>query len=245
MITSTQPTSKGQFEASLQFFQSTIFPKAPIHGVQSEATFQSNLIESLEVNYVLLASFALTWIILYFAEAKQLINKPKLVWAFFLTFLLFLAGLVLCSFYKGQFSKGLPFLFNLEYEFLWNAKIWVSALEQALLQFMLGFGLYATFASFRSKKSSILKPAFLAPFLNILVSLLLSGVIFGYLKEVADDYGCEIPKLSLKTMEVFYVPLLAILNAMPYGNILVAFFFGILFVLGIFLSVRSLTLTTI
>lgn len=209
---------------------------------ESNTFFKENILkfsetksEMFEINFPLLAAFALCSTLTYFTIRRELLKDYRLVLAkvalpFVILLLLVLKVFTLPGFFYGFYHLTIPNVLN-----LMNPRSWVAAAEQVLFQLSLGAGTLTNLGAIRRKKSSVLKPCFILPILNGIGSCITAVLIYGFLGYLSKTYDLQIDDMPLKGEGMMFTVYPMIFSTLQYGK----FFFGIFLMIFIISGIDS------
>ena len=148
-----------------------------------------------------------------------------------LTFAVLLGLAVYVSTLSG-FGDGVRFFLTPDFGVLDDPFIWSAAFGQVFFSFSVGMGVLLTYGSYLGADANVPRSAIAVAAADLAVAMLAGLVIFA----IVFTFGVEPTSGS----ELAFVTLPAAFEAMPFGAVVMAAFFGLLFVAAIAPSVSML-----
>ncbi|MFB6284531.1 MAG: sodium-dependent transporter [Halobacteria archaeon] len=145
---------------------------------------------------------------------------------------IFLAVLAVYNSTLSGFGEAMDFFLNPDYAVLMEPRIWRSAFGQAFFSLSLGMGILLTYGSYIGDEMNIPKLSVIIALSNFAVAFLGGLVIF----PVVFTKGLE-PSQGAK---LAFVTLPSAMAGLPFGNVLGAVFFSLLFLAAVSSSISLL-----
>jgi len=145
---------------------------------------------------------------------------------------LLLLGLAAYSLTLPEAAKGISFYLNPNFDFLLDAKTWVFGFSQAFFSLSVGYGILLTYGSYLGNKRGITRPGIAISAADTMVAVIAGFVIF----PVVFSLGLS----PASGPELIFVSMPTAFGSMPFGSIVGAFFFLLIFIAAITSAVSML-----
>ena len=133
-------------------------------------------------------------------------------------------------------SSGLGFMWNPQWEKLYDPQVWLAAAGQIFFSLSVGFGLILCYSSYLRKDDDVVLSALSASSTNEFCEVILAGLIV--VPTAFLFLGTENAKGG--TFEIGFVTIPAIMHFMPLGHWVGAMWFGLLFLAAVTSSLSML-----
>lgn len=223
--------------------ENTVDHAAEVEAVVSAtgAHFSSNcgladhgeLLQGGRMVWLVLACFLINYFIIYRGVTRGIEIFCK--WA--------MPALILCALIilvrvltLPNISTGLGFMWNPQWDKLWDPQVWLAASGQIFFSLSVGFGLILCYSSYLRSNDDVVLTALSASSTNEFCEVILGGLIvvptaFLFLGAQSATAG---------TFGLGFVTVPAIMNFMPGGNFFGAMWFGLLFLAAVTSSLSML-----
>jgi solute carrier family 6 amino acid transporter-like protein 5/7/9/14 len=180
-----------------------------------------------------LGCYLLAWSLVYYCLKDGIKKTGKIAYFTVLSpYVLLIILLIRVLFLEGS-VRGIQYLFIPDFKKLWTIEIWTEAATQSAFQYSIGVGSAQTFARFRARGTSTVKPGIIVPVANYLSGILASLVVFGYLGHYIHVKGISFEDLPMSGPELVSITYPAILGMLPLPNLMAMLFFFTMILLGI------------
>lgn len=128
---------------------------------------------------------------------------------------------------------GVNYLFEPNFDKIWDFDVWAAAYGQIFFTLSLGFAIMLAYSSYLPEKSDINNNAFMTVMINCGFSILAGVMIFSVLGYMAAEQGKEVTEVVTAGVGLAFVTLPAAINLLPAPYILGPLFFLALVVAGL------------
>ncbi|MCS7084132.1 MAG: sodium:calcium symporter [Aquificaceae bacterium] len=190
--------------------------------------FKSFIAPSKTAVLFLIITLLINWVILQRGVVKGIEFTAKVGIPALLIMGIFLSILTL-SLGGGKGFEGLLFVFSPDISALKNPQVWLEASGQVFFTLSLGMGAIATYASYVKSNQDVLKAGFVTAGLNEFVEIVI-GASIALPAAFALFGAASIPELAKEgTFRIGFVSMPAVLMSLPFGELLSAVWFLLLF----------------
>lgn len=190
--------------------------------------FQSFVTTLLPVVFFIV-SLAVVGVIVSFGVKKGIEKTSTLLIPILVLLLL---GLAVYSLTLPGAAKGVSFYLNPNFDFLLDAKTWVFGFSQAFFSLSVGYGILLTYGSYLGNKRGITRPAIAISAADTMVAVIAGFVIF----PVVFSLGLS----PASGPELIFVSMPTAFGSMPFGSVVGALFFLLIFIAAITSAVSML-----
>ncbi|MCS7277469.1 MAG: sodium-dependent transporter [Aquificaceae bacterium] len=177
----------------------------------------------------LLITLAINWYILQRGVVKGIELTAKFGIPALLLMGIFLA-VVSLSIRGGKGIEGLIYIFTPDFSKIWDPHVWLEASGQIFFTLSLGMGAIATYASYVKAKEDVLKAGLWTAGLNEFVEVVL-GASIAIPAAFAMFGALAVPELAKEgTFRLGFMSMPAVLMALPFGWLISALWFFLLFI---------------
>jgi len=222
-------------------------------GHDPSAFFFDNVLKSAEhltevamIPTPIMIAFVLTWIMVYFCIWKGVRSVSAVVTVtmplpILLLFVLLIRGVTLPGSYEGIIYYLTP-----DFDAFFDPDVWLAAMTQIFFSLTVGVGVMIAYGSYESKKSEIVKTAFIIGISDAAIALLSGFVVFTTLGHMAHTGQGSIQDLAASGPSLAFIVFPKALSLIPGAPFFAIFFFLTLLLLGIdslFSLVEGITTT--
>jgi len=175
------------------------------------------------------------WGFIYFVSKRE-INKgiSNLTKISLIISLILIAGLIIYALQLPGSRTGVRALFNPNWEFLFNANVWLTAFGQLVFSYGIGYGILSSYSSYLPNDVKLVDNTWAIVLISLIAEILFSVLIFAILGFMALGNNISITSLVSDGFSLIFVVLPTAFNLMgPWVYIIAPAFFLILLIVGI------------
>ncbi|NET35458.1 MAG: sodium-dependent transporter [Cyanothece sp. SIO1E1] len=222
---------------SLVYFLSSFEVKwsgdAEVYFIQ-EVLQSSDSINTLGgINWPILGSLLIVWILIYFCVWKGTKSVGKVVLYSVPLPIVLLGVLLLRAVTLNGFFEGWKAYLSPIWNVLIEPEVWTAAFSQIFFTLSLGFGIMVAYASYKHSDDDIAKDTWITALINSGISLFSGFVVFGVLGYMAWETSTPLADLAASGPGLAFVVFPKALSLMPFPWFFSALFFLMLLSLGI------------
>lgn len=148
------------------------------------------------IQWPILASLALAWILVFLSVSKGVksIGKVSYVTAIF-PYIVLVALLVVSALKKGAI-EGILYLLTPKWNQLFNLSVWNEALIQSFFSLNVGYGSVITLASYNNFRHNINRDGLIISLMDTITSILAGTVVFSVLGGLANELGIDVSQVA-------------------------------------------------
>ncbi len=185
------------------------------------------------INWPILWSLAVVWVLIYFCVWKGTTSVGKVVVYSVPLPIILLGVLLLRAVTLPGFLNGWRLYLTPVWSALVDPEVWTAAFSQIFFTLSLGFGIMVTYASYKNSEDDIAKDTWLTALINSGISLFAGFVVFGILGYMAGVTNTPLAELAASGPGLAFVVFPEALSLMPLPWLFSLLFFVMLLSLGI------------
>ncbi|KAL7025105.1 hypothetical protein ACKWTF_013347 [Chironomus riparius] len=195
-----------------------------------------------QLNPYLTMCLFISWISVYFSIVKGIKTSGKLSYIFAIVpYIVLISILIFVIRLPGAWT-GIKFLFEPNFEKLWDLNVWYKACTQCFYSLTIGMGCILMFSSYNKFDHNIYRDAAIISLTDTFTSILGGTAIFAVLGNLAHNTNQkDLKKLTEDKIGVSFISYpeaiakiaASISNKFYFAQIMAMIFFGMLFLLGV------------
>ena len=182
----------------------------------------------------LIGCLLLCWVLIFFSLWKGVKSSGKVAYFTALFPYVVILTLLVRGLTLDGAVDGIIFLFNPQWDRLYDPKVWYAAVTQSFFSLSIGFGVLPTFASFNTFRHNIYRDASIVAVMDTLTSVLAAVITFSIIGHLSHELQVPIDKVvksGAGLAFISYPEILTKFNAVP--QLFAVLFFLMLITLGL------------